>query len=266
MHEKTTSPRASSLVCNHTRDIAITNVQSEQALMFVQALSLKAPFLNDQMSLNTLAVQAIGQFNASFLNVQMTFDRSRRRSSLGLHGDDVCSHQFRPHSSSNDSDHYYSELGYSKTTAMNSQVQSDNIAQSSEYFNQNASNLVLDQEITIINPREDTFHFKHLLNSSSSSQAVFKSPSNIIVILYRTSSSDTNIFTIEDGKSCLKPSINTSFGRKAQDLRLRLHANSDLSFQDNAKGMVHVGQKHKDRKMEMTIRRWSKAQSQDRKA
>ncbi|GKG58274.1 hypothetical protein Tco_0592053, partial [Tanacetum coccineum] len=30
----------------------------------------------------------------------MTFDRSR--SSLGLHGDDVCSHQFRPRSSSND--------------------------------------------------------------------------------------------------------------------------------------------------------------------
>ncbi|GKF15157.1 hypothetical protein Tco_0056619, partial [Tanacetum coccineum] len=37
---------------------------------------------------------------ASFLNVQKTFDRSR--SSLGLHGDDVCSHQFRPRSSSND--------------------------------------------------------------------------------------------------------------------------------------------------------------------
>ncbi|GKB04625.1 hypothetical protein Tco_0832820, partial [Tanacetum coccineum] len=29
-----------------------------------------------------------------------TFDRSR--SSLGLHGNDVCSHQFRPRSSSND--------------------------------------------------------------------------------------------------------------------------------------------------------------------
>ncbi|GKF72601.1 hypothetical protein Tco_0208715 [Tanacetum coccineum] len=38
--------------------------------------------------------------DASFLNVQMTFDRSR--SSLGLHGNDVCSHQFRPRSSSND--------------------------------------------------------------------------------------------------------------------------------------------------------------------
>ncbi|GKF70018.1 hypothetical protein Tco_0203075 [Tanacetum coccineum] len=37
---------------------------------------------------------------APFLNVQKTFDRSR--SSLGLHGNDVCSHQFRPRSSSND--------------------------------------------------------------------------------------------------------------------------------------------------------------------
>ncbi|GKC08250.1 hypothetical protein Tco_0999860 [Tanacetum coccineum] len=37
---------------------------------------------------------------APFLNVHMTFDRSR--SSLGLHGNDVCSHQFRPRSSSND--------------------------------------------------------------------------------------------------------------------------------------------------------------------
>ncbi|GKG46343.1 hypothetical protein Tco_0501189, partial [Tanacetum coccineum] len=37
---------------------------------------------------------------APFLNVHKTFDRSR--SSLGLHGDDVCSHQFRPRSSSND--------------------------------------------------------------------------------------------------------------------------------------------------------------------
>ncbi|GJW09315.1 hypothetical protein Tco_1575142 [Tanacetum coccineum] len=34
------------------------------------------------------------QDDAPFLNVQKTFDRSR--SSLGLHGDDVCSHQFRP--------------------------------------------------------------------------------------------------------------------------------------------------------------------------
>ncbi|GKG02177.1 hypothetical protein Tco_0306882, partial [Tanacetum coccineum] len=36
---------------------------------------------------------------APFLNVQKTVDRSR--SSLGLHGNDVCSHQFRPRSSSN---------------------------------------------------------------------------------------------------------------------------------------------------------------------
>ncbi|GJU09396.1 hypothetical protein Tco_1131792 [Tanacetum coccineum] len=37
---------------------------------------------------------------APFLNVQKTFDHSR--SSLGLHGNDVCSQQFRPRSSSND--------------------------------------------------------------------------------------------------------------------------------------------------------------------
>ncbi|GKG15469.1 hypothetical protein Tco_0357792, partial [Tanacetum coccineum] len=37
---------------------------------------------------------------APFLNVQKTFDRSR--SSLALHGDDVCSHQFMPRSSLND--------------------------------------------------------------------------------------------------------------------------------------------------------------------
>ncbi|GJR94629.1 hypothetical protein Tco_0266803 [Tanacetum coccineum] len=37
---------------------------------------------------------------APFLNVHKTFDRSR--SSLGLHGNDVCSHQFRPRSSLND--------------------------------------------------------------------------------------------------------------------------------------------------------------------
>ncbi|GKA70167.1 hypothetical protein Tco_0776231 [Tanacetum coccineum] len=37
---------------------------------------------------------------APFLNVQKTFDRTR--SSLSLHGNDVCSHQFRPRSSSND--------------------------------------------------------------------------------------------------------------------------------------------------------------------
>ncbi|GJT71393.1 retrovirus-related pol polyprotein from transposon TNT 1-94 [Tanacetum coccineum] len=37
---------------------------------------------------------------APFLNVQKAFDRSR--SSLGLHENDVCSHQFRPRPSSND--------------------------------------------------------------------------------------------------------------------------------------------------------------------
>ncbi|GKG15682.1 hypothetical protein Tco_0358005, partial [Tanacetum coccineum] len=52
-----------------------------------------APVLNVQMTF---------EHNSSSLDpqCQMTFDRSR--SSLGLHGDDVCSHQFRPRSSSND--------------------------------------------------------------------------------------------------------------------------------------------------------------------
>ncbi|GKG25127.1 hypothetical protein Tco_0395755 [Tanacetum coccineum] len=43
----------------------------------------------------------------------MTFEHSS--SSLGLHGDDVCSHQFRPRSSSNEamtSDHNSSELRF----------------------------------------------------------------------------------------------------------------------------------------------------------
>ncbi|GKF67730.1 hypothetical protein Tco_0197409 [Tanacetum coccineum] len=45
---------------------------------------------------------------APFQNVQKTFDHSR--SSLSLHGNDVCSHQFRPRSSSMMSDHNSSDL------------------------------------------------------------------------------------------------------------------------------------------------------------
>ncbi|GKG21755.1 hypothetical protein Tco_0384350, partial [Tanacetum coccineum] len=61
---------------------------------------------------------------APFLNVQMTFDCTR--SILGFRGNDVCSHQLRPRSSSmvsaeNNTSGPNSEL---KTTAMNSQVQS----------------------------------------------------------------------------------------------------------------------------------------------
>ncbi|GKF08990.1 hypothetical protein Tco_0043214 [Tanacetum coccineum] len=44
--------------------------------------------------------ESILTIQAPFLNVHKTFDRNR--SSLGLHGNDVCSHQFRPRSSSND--------------------------------------------------------------------------------------------------------------------------------------------------------------------
>ncbi|GJS42143.1 hypothetical protein Tco_0567186 [Tanacetum coccineum] len=57
--------------------------------------SVQASVINVQMvSAEKITLQA------PFLNVQKTFDYSR--SSLGLHGNDVCSHQFRPRSSSND--------------------------------------------------------------------------------------------------------------------------------------------------------------------
>ncbi|GKG22619.1 hypothetical protein Tco_0387922, partial [Tanacetum coccineum] len=52
----------------------------------------QALVVNDKWRLLKITLQA------PFLNVQKTFDRSR--SSLGLHGDDVSSHQFRPRSSS----------------------------------------------------------------------------------------------------------------------------------------------------------------------
>ncbi|GJR92342.1 reverse transcriptase domain-containing protein [Tanacetum coccineum] len=55
---------------------------------------IQASVVNDKWRLLKITLQA------PFLNVQKTFDRSR--SSLDLHGNDVCSHQFRPRSSSND--------------------------------------------------------------------------------------------------------------------------------------------------------------------
>ncbi|GKF59248.1 hypothetical protein Tco_0176034, partial [Tanacetum coccineum] len=68
-----------------------------------------APFLNVQMmSDHNSSDLAPQRQEMSVENVasgpvpqcSKTFDRNR--SSLGLHGDDVCSHQFRPRSSSND--------------------------------------------------------------------------------------------------------------------------------------------------------------------
>ncbi|GJU58862.1 hypothetical protein Tco_1236628 [Tanacetum coccineum] len=56
--------------------------------------TVQASVVNDKWCLLKITLQA------PFLNVQKTFDRNR--SSLGLHGNDVCSHQFRPRSSSND--------------------------------------------------------------------------------------------------------------------------------------------------------------------
>ncbi|GKG00059.1 hypothetical protein Tco_0301749, partial [Tanacetum coccineum] len=72
-------------------------------------ITLQAPFLNVKMmfehSSSSLAPQ--GQMVSAENNTsgpvhqcQKTFDRTR--SSLGLHVNDVCSHQFRPRSSSND--------------------------------------------------------------------------------------------------------------------------------------------------------------------
>ncbi|GKG33223.1 hypothetical protein Tco_0430733 [Tanacetum coccineum] len=58
------------------------------------SLAVQASVVNVKWRLLKITLQA------PFLNVQKTFDRSR--SSLALHGDDVCSHQFRPRSSSND--------------------------------------------------------------------------------------------------------------------------------------------------------------------
>ncbi|GJW89083.1 hypothetical protein Tco_0164423 [Tanacetum coccineum] len=56
--------------------------------------------LNKKSNENADVLAQIQKKGAPFLNVQKTFDHSR--SSLGLHGDDVCLHQFKPRSLSND--------------------------------------------------------------------------------------------------------------------------------------------------------------------
>ncbi|GJX84296.1 hypothetical protein Tco_0335070 [Tanacetum coccineum] len=60
---------------------------------------------------------------APFLNVQKTFDRSR--SSLGLHGDDVSSHQFRPRSSSRQELEllFHHQIAMLRTTGINPMIQ-----------------------------------------------------------------------------------------------------------------------------------------------
>ncbi|GJW88192.1 hypothetical protein Tco_0163532 [Tanacetum coccineum] len=78
----------------------ITNqCESEQALDVSADISENRASRNFDLMIIKWCLLKI-TLQAPFLNVQKTFDRSR--SSLGLHGDDVCSHQFRPRSSSND--------------------------------------------------------------------------------------------------------------------------------------------------------------------
>ncbi|GKE01359.1 hypothetical protein Tco_1389342 [Tanacetum coccineum] len=71
-------------------------IAADQASVFMEKTSvhISSGLVLHQWRLLKITLQA------PFLNVQKTFDRSR--SSLGLHGSDVCSHQFRPRSSSND--------------------------------------------------------------------------------------------------------------------------------------------------------------------
>ncbi|GJU68275.1 hypothetical protein Tco_1254534 [Tanacetum coccineum] len=75
--------------------------QERHSPLAQQRLKVNPQMVQMQISLtNVKANKLLMSVQAPFLNVQKTFDRSR--SSLGLHGDDVCSHQFRPRSSSND--------------------------------------------------------------------------------------------------------------------------------------------------------------------
>ncbi|GKA91908.1 hypothetical protein Tco_0813833 [Tanacetum coccineum] len=82
---------------NGSKEDITNQCESEQALD-VSAGTLLSTDLAAQRQMVSAENNTLGP--APFLNVQKTFDRSR--SSLGLHGDDVCSHQFRPCSLSND--------------------------------------------------------------------------------------------------------------------------------------------------------------------
>ncbi|GKF11624.1 hypothetical protein Tco_0049550, partial [Tanacetum coccineum] len=67
---------------------------------YKQTLGLSAAVQASVINVQMVSAENNTSGPAPFLNVQKTFNRSR--SSLGLHGNDVCSHQFRPRSSSND--------------------------------------------------------------------------------------------------------------------------------------------------------------------
>ncbi|GKF60573.1 hypothetical protein Tco_0177359, partial [Tanacetum coccineum] len=83
-------------------------VYNKRTRLIVESIHIKFDEIMEMMSdhssssLGRQCQMASAENNTSgpapFLNVQMMFDRSR--SSLGLHGNDVCSHQFRPRSSS----------------------------------------------------------------------------------------------------------------------------------------------------------------------
>ncbi|GKF79230.1 hypothetical protein Tco_0234798 [Tanacetum coccineum] len=82
------------------KNISLTNMKANKLLMLVQTdISENRASRNFDLMIDKWCLLKI-TLQAPFLNVHKTFDRSR--SSLGLHGDDVCLHQFRPRSSSND--------------------------------------------------------------------------------------------------------------------------------------------------------------------
>ncbi|GKA19164.1 hypothetical protein Tco_0699079 [Tanacetum coccineum] len=80
-----------------SENVCLKKTVAPRSSMFKRRLKLNSSSLSPSMS-KWCCLKITLQ--APFLNVQKTFDRSR--SSLGLHGNDVCSHQFRPRSSSND--------------------------------------------------------------------------------------------------------------------------------------------------------------------
>ncbi|GKF62293.1 hypothetical protein Tco_0182347 [Tanacetum coccineum] len=93
------TPRSCHRLTNGSKGDITNQCESEQALNVSAGTLLstvQTSHHNDNVKWCLLKIT----LQAPFLNVQKTFDRSRP--SLGLHGDDVCSHQFRPRSSLND--------------------------------------------------------------------------------------------------------------------------------------------------------------------
>ncbi|GJZ21743.1 hypothetical protein Tco_0558782 [Tanacetum coccineum] len=78
---------------NGSKEDITNQCESEQALDVSADISENRASRNFDLMIDKWRLLKI-TLQAPFLNVQKTFDRSR--SSLGLHGNDVCSHQFRP--------------------------------------------------------------------------------------------------------------------------------------------------------------------------